>query len=82
MTGASTPLVKALLERASAPDCGLVCSISVRVSGCSSSMGLATMAIAWLTFRENVDRCLLPGAAAILAGAVVLSWQGDAGWAG
>jgi drug/metabolite transporter (DMT)-like permease len=38
--------------------------------------GLATMAIAWLMFRENVDRRLLAGAAAILAGAVVLSWEG------
>jgi drug/metabolite transporter (DMT)-like permease len=38
--------------------------------------GLATMAIAWLAFRENVDRRLLLGAAAILAGAVLLSWQG------
>jgi drug/metabolite transporter (DMT)-like permease len=40
--------------------------------------GLATMGIAWLVFRENVDRRLLLGAAAILAGAVVLSWQADA----
>jgi len=39
--------------------------------------GLATMAIAWLVFRENVDRRLLLGAAAILAGAVVLSWGGQ-----
>lgn len=38
--------------------------------------GLATMAIAWLVFRENVDRRLLVGAAAILAGALLLSWQG------
>jgi drug/metabolite transporter (DMT)-like permease len=38
--------------------------------------GLATMAIAWLAFRESVDRRLLAGAAAILAGAVMLSWQG------
>lgn len=38
--------------------------------------GLATMAIAWLVFRENVDRRLLLGAAAILCGAVVLSWTG------
>jgi drug/metabolite transporter (DMT)-like permease len=38
--------------------------------------GLATMAIAWLVFRENVDRRLLLGAAAILAGAVLLSWSG------
>lgn len=38
--------------------------------------GLATMGIAWLAFRENVDRRLLLGALAILAGAVLLSWQG------
>jgi drug/metabolite transporter (DMT)-like permease len=38
--------------------------------------GLATMALAWLVFRENVDRRLLLGAFAILAGAVLLSWQG------
>ncbi|HUZ74522.1 MAG TPA: DMT family transporter [Stellaceae bacterium] len=41
--------------------------------------GLATMAIAWLVFRENVDRRLLVGAAAILGGAVVLSWRAGAG---
>lgn len=38
--------------------------------------GLATMAIAWLAFRENVDRRLLLGAAAILVGTAILSWQG------
>ncbi len=38
--------------------------------------GLATMAIAWLVFRENLDARLFAGAMAILAGAVVLSWQG------
>lgn len=38
--------------------------------------GLATMAIAWLVYRENVDRRLLVGAFAILAGAVLLSWNG------
>src|SRR5262249_11974821 len=38
--------------------------------------GLATMLIAWVAFRESVDRQLLVGAAAILAGAVLLSWQG------
>ena len=40
--------------------------------------GLATMGIAWLWFRENVDRRLLLGAFAILAGATLLSWQGRA----
>ena len=38
---------------------------------------LATMGIAWLVFRENVDRRLLLGAFAILAGAATLSWQGQ-----
>ena len=39
--------------------------------------GLATMGIAWVVFGENVDRRLLLGAFAILAGAVLLSWQGQ-----
>jgi drug/metabolite transporter (DMT)-like permease len=38
--------------------------------------GLATMAIAWVAFRENVDRRLFAGAMAILAGALLLSWRG------
>lgn len=45
--------------------------------------GLATMAVAWLAFRENVDRRVLMGAFAILCGAALLSWQGGAsgiGW--
>jgi len=41
--------------------------------------GLATMGIAWIAFRENVDRRLLTGAFAILAGAALLSWHGAAG---
>ncbi len=40
--------------------------------------GLATMVTAWLAFHENVDRRLLVGALAILAGAALLSWQGSA----
>lgn len=40
--------------------------------------GLATMAIAWLAFHESVDRRLLLGAFAILAGAALLSWDGGA----
>ena len=39
---------------------------------------LATLAIAWLVFKENLDRRIALGAAAILAGAVVLSWSGGA----
>lgn len=40
--------------------------------------GLATMAIAWLVFKEFVDRRLLLGAFAILLGALVLSYRGAA----
>src|SRR3954463_6784994 len=36
------------------------------------------MGIAWVVFRENVDRRLLLGAFSILAGAVLLSWHGEA----
>jgi len=45
--------------------------------------GVFTIAIAWLVFRENVDRRIAVGALAILAGAALLSWQGHvdaAGW--
>lgn len=38
--------------------------------------GLATMAIAWTAFHEKADCRLLAGAAAILAGAGLLSWRG------
>ncbi|WP_457108690.1 DMT family transporter [Methylobacterium sp. P5_C11] len=53
-----------------------------RTSATSGSLllnleGLATMLIAWMVFRENVDRRLLLGAFAILMGAVVLSWNGE-----
>jgi len=37
---------------------------------------LATLAIAWVVFRENVDGRLFAGALAILSGALVLSWDG------
>src|SRR5574337_809062 len=52
-----------------------------RTSAASASLmlnlaGLATMGIAWIVYRENVDRRLLFGAASIVAGAVVLSWPG------
>jgi drug/metabolite transporter (DMT)-like permease len=53
-----------------------------RTSAASGSLllnleGLATMTIAWVVFRENVDRRLLLGAASILAGAALLSWRGQ-----
>ncbi|MGS0646886.1 EamA family transporter [Komagataeibacter melomenusus] len=39
---------------------------------------IATLLIAWVVFRENVDRRLLFGAVCIVLGAAVLSWQGHA----
>ncbi len=44
--------------------------------------GVLTIAVAWVAFRENVDLTVGIGAAAILAGAVLLSWQGEVGGAG
>lgn len=58
-----------------------------RTSAASASLlqnleGLATMAIAWIVYRENVDRRLLVGALAILAGALLLGWTGGSFRAG
>lgn len=36
---------------------------------------IATLLLAWVVFREHVDRRLLFGAACIVAGALLLSWQ-------
>lgn len=44
--------------------------------------GLFTLGIAWLVFRENVDRRIALGAAAILLGAAILSWQGGSAQGG
>ena len=40
--------------------------------------GVFTAVIAWVVFRENVDRRILVGMLAIVAGALVLSWPGQA----
>jgi drug/metabolite transporter (DMT)-like permease len=40
--------------------------------------GVFTALLAWFAFRENVDRRIALGMAAIVAGAVVLSWPGEA----
>lgn len=46
--------------------------------------GVFTALLAWFVFREGVDRRLIAGMIAIVAGAVVLSWGGavslDGGW--
>lgn len=66
--GLAGPLLLMLgLERTSAASGSLLLNLE----------GLATMLIAWIAFRENVDRRLMLGAAAILLGAVALSWSGE-----
>ena len=59
----------------------LMIGLSVTKASSSSLLlnleSLATMVIAWLVYRENVDRRLLFGALAIVAGAALLSWNGE-----
>lgn len=55
---------------------GLVTTSASSASLLLNLEGLAMMAIAWLWFKEYVDRGLLLGAGAILIGAIVLSFQG------
>lgn len=60
-------------------------------SGATASLllnleAVLTAVLAWVVFRENADRRIVLGMAAIVAGGVVLSWSGraeaGAGWAG
>jgi drug/metabolite transporter (DMT)-like permease len=44
--------------------------------------GVLTALLAWIVFKENFDRRIALGMAAIAAGAVVLSWPGEARFAG
>lgn len=44
--------------------------------------GVFTALLAWFAFRENVDRRIALGMAAIVAGAAILSWPGEARFAG
>jgi len=58
---------------------------SMPASGASlllNAEAVATALLAWIVFRENVDRRVALGMAAIVAGAVALSWPGQADFAG
>ena len=44
--------------------------------------GVFTALLAWFVFKENFDRYIALGMGAIVAGAVVLSWPGEARFAG
>jgi drug/metabolite transporter (DMT)-like permease len=52
--------------------------VSLEASGASlllNAEGVFTALLAWIVFRENVDRRVLPGMLAIVAAAIVLSWK-------
>ncbi|HEX6535197.1 MAG TPA: DMT family transporter [Gemmatimonadaceae bacterium] len=44
--------------------------------------GVFTALLAWFVFRENFDRRIALGMVAIVAGGVVLSWEGALAWGG
>ena len=44
--------------------------------------GVFTALLAWFVFRENFDRRIFLGMLCIVAGGLLLSWQGEAGWGG
>lgn len=56
---------------------GLAQSSAAETSLLLNLESVLTLVIAWVVFKENVDRRLLIGAAAIVAGAVILSWPQD-----
>ncbi len=59
--------------------------VGMPASGASlllNAEGVATALLAWFVFKENFDRRIALGMAAIVAGAVVLSWPGQADFAG
>ena len=59
---------------------GLLTSDAVTASLLLNMEAVFTLGLAWLVFHEHVDRKLFIGAAAIVAGAVLLSSQGNAGF--
>jgi drug/metabolite transporter (DMT)-like permease len=44
--------------------------------------GVFTALLAWIVFRENVDRRIALGMVAIVAGGALLAWQGRLDWGG
>src|SRR4051812_24955244 len=44
--------------------------------------GVFTALLAWVVFRENVDRRIALGMAAIVAGGVFIAWPGQVAWGG
>jgi drug/metabolite transporter (DMT)-like permease len=64
-----------------APVLLMVGLVNMPASGASlllNAEGVFTALLAWFVFRENVDRRIALGMFAIVAGALVLSWSGEA----
>ncbi len=62
---------------------GLVGATASTASLLLNAEGVFTAVLAWVVFKENADRRIVLGMAAIVAGAVVLSWPGgtvEASW--
>jgi len=71
--GVAAPLLLLFgLERTAASSAALLLNLE----------GVATAAIAWLVFRENIDLRIATGMTAICAGGAVLAWQGSPSWDG
>lgn len=58
---------------------GLAQSSAAEASLLLNLESVLTLLLAWVVFKENVDRRLLIGAVAIVIGAVLLSWPADVG---
>src|SRR5215510_12327364 len=62
--------------------CAILLLIGLRVTPASSASlllnleGVFTAGLAWFTFKENLDRRIALGMAAIVVGGVLLSWSG------
>jgi drug/metabolite transporter (DMT)-like permease len=56
---------------------GLVQSTASEAALLLNLESVLTLVMAWVVFKENVDRRLMTGAVSIVAGAVVLSWPED-----
>lgn len=61
---------------------GLVAMPASAASLLLNAEAVFTALLAWLVFRENVDRRVALGMCAIVAGGLLLAWPGQMGWPG
>src|SRR6266498_2440432 len=78
--GASTPLAKLLLRDIDAWMLAVLLMVGLAHTAATTAAlllnleGVLTALLAWFVFRENVDRRIALGMAAIVAGGIVLTW--------